>query len=850
MIFMFCARVFILARCLEFAYADVPTISYYGMTEIPKTLVPNDLPPSGVFYAVTPEDNGVDLYLGQEKFQLLRNNIFACRHAMTQKCQETLMSILGTTGTSLEKRLVGLIALAIIEAPIIFVMIAHLFHNEEHNIPHTTNIHIPGSALNGAASALTASTFVVKASSYQQQPENHWTTESTVTRTLTTATAAFRAPLVTQYAGQEPVLLLLPEDLAVRMQDLLERSASPTCGQLSNLKRQAFSGGEELCGFLGVAGAAQPGLDLETFQLMQNPMNWQLNFPRADLVQIWTAALDIMRDMIGAPEQIRNRVVLAAPFIFGLVLAWVENKQRVAVVNTISSAWLNTVTNRPTPTTTSMTSSSSSSSSKKPCRTDVLEPEGSSRMKLSGKIDMECGIAEYHIYGHYHQYEPDCGSMPTVPMDPDLFRTAYGIACNNLGNFLEKDMAQTIDTFGGYKAKSPIRGPEDYNFEFRWTRKEGTCKENNWWTEPSQECRSWYGRFVENELCFDKDLSALKQYGKVDFECGIAEYYVDNHAADEKSTGGFVDPWRVRTGLAKCSGETQVINTDLWLLIANKWCEFLGDGFSTKTFTKLWTKTDWGKDMEKFPDEWSSQGLDNTYSLRWKAKVGPACEVGQRPGFYKDMCVNTYMALHKSKHCQGQHGDALQYGTIEVLCGSAWYYIAKSGFQSDKEDLEEIKKGIPYDFTTKNLDVLNSFWKLTTHLSWNSVVEGGRTALNKEGKWTIVVTLFDLYQSTKGSFTISEKHSGDKRMFVTPTGNLTLMRFEFNPDDKQQTPVMQWWWNSNTTAPSVGLRRGDGMIFKNQAWNDQSPDGGRLVEGVDEPYMDDLNSLIFQMCRK
>lgn len=77
--------------------------------------------------------------------------------------------------------------------------------------------------------------------------------------------------------------------------------------------------------------------------------------------------------------------------------------------------------------------------------------------------------------------------------------SAYKSACQSLGDFLQKDMAQTANKFGDYKAKSPLKGVYDYAFEFRWTRKDPACKA--WWTDPEWECGLWYNSFLENTTC-------------------------------------------------------------------------------------------------------------------------------------------------------------------------------------------------------------------------------------------------------------------------------------------------------------------------------------------------------------
>lgn len=288
------------------------------------------------------------------------------------------MAILSTTGVLLDKRqAVAVLVLAIVYAPIIFAMILHLFHHEKNNIPHTTNLHLPGSNLNGVSQAMTASTFVVKAPGYKQSPGGTWATDFTVTRTMTTATTDDRTPLVTKYAEQKDVVLILTENMAAKLQEVIEDSASPTCAQLKNLKRQANPGGAELCGYAGAAGAAQPGLPLEDFLAIRNPLNFVLVFQAADVVRVFAAAMAMMQNMVGLPADLRYHAVRAAPWMFMLVFLWVQKKQRVATANTVSSEWLDSVTNSPTPTSTSTTSSSSSSSSKKPCRTDVLEVERS-----------------------------------------------------------------------------------------------------------------------------------------------------------------------------------------------------------------------------------------------------------------------------------------------------------------------------------------------------------------------------------------------------------------------------------------------------------------------------------------
>lgn len=341
-------------------------------------LQPTDLASHGAYYLRTPKDNGVDIYLGSGWENSLRGQIReTCRHAMSQTCQEGLMAFLGTTGAHLEKRILPLLfALAIVEIPIVFVVIVSMFHNYIQNIPQTTNLHLPGSNLNGASQAMTASTFVVKVPKYQQL-DGKWTTESTVTRTLTTATTDHTAPLVTQYPGQADVVLILTNDMAVELQRVIENSAYPTCAQLQNFKRQAFPGGAEYCGFAGAAGAAQPGLALENLLVLRNPLDFHLDFRGEDVVQIFAAAMAMMHGMIGAPDDLLYRAELSAPWIFMLVYSWVRYKQRVGTINTVSREWLNSVTTTPKPTRTSTTSSSSSTSSKKPCRTDVLEVDHS-----------------------------------------------------------------------------------------------------------------------------------------------------------------------------------------------------------------------------------------------------------------------------------------------------------------------------------------------------------------------------------------------------------------------------------------------------------------------------------------
>lgn len=331
------------------------------------------------------------------------------------------MAILSTTGTLLEKRQFGLLlALAIIDAPVICVMVLHLFHNEQNDLPHTSNLHVPGSNLNGAAQAMKASTFAISASRWEKSHNNYFTTATTVTRTLTTATTDDRAPLVTRYAGTKDVLLILPEDLAVRVQQMISDSAYPTCGGLTNVKHQTFQGGEEFCGFAGVAGEAQPGLQFKTFQLMRNPLDIRVGFQRADLVQVLAAAMQMMRDMVDPPEGVRNRALLAVPFILALVIDWVEKKQPAGTVNTISRAWLNSVTNSPTATTTSTTSSSSSSSSKKPCRTDVFEIQNSVSILFFAPFA-----------SNTYDIKPDCADGDCNGLNVDKKCTAVSDICDS-----------------------------------------------------------------------------------------------------------------------------------------------------------------------------------------------------------------------------------------------------------------------------------------------------------------------------------------------------------------------------------------------------------------------------------
>lgn len=105
----------------------------------------------------------------------------------------------------------------------------------------------------------------------------------------------------------------------------------------------------------------------------------------------------------------------------------------------------------------------------------------------------------------------------------------------------------------------------------------------------------------------------------------------------------------------------------------------------------------------------------------------------------------------------------------------------------------------------------------------------------------VSIELFDQCNKKKDSWVMTEKVAGTKRTFTTDTGMLTLKNFDFNPSDKQETPIMQWWWNSNNDVQAFGLRRADGMIFKNEAWNDASSDGDKVDGDVDEPYADPLN---------
>lgn len=68
------------------------------------------------------------------------------------------------------------------------------------------------------------------------------------------------------------------------------------------------------------------------------------------------------------------------------------------------------------------------------------------------------------------------------------------------------------------------------------------------------------------------------------------------------------------------------------------------------------------------------------------------------------------------------------------------------------------------------------------------------------------------------------------------------MNFEFElPGKTQERPVIQWNWSSNNAAQSFGLRRGDGMMFKNDAWDAKHKNPGKPDENIDEPYADPLN---------
>ncbi|KAE9965704.1 hypothetical protein BLS_007440 [Venturia inaequalis] len=685
---------------------------------------------------------------------------------------------------------------------------------------------------------MTASTFVVKAPGYIQSPEGTWATEFTVTRTMTTATTDDRTPLVTKYAEQKDVVLILTENMAAKLQEVIEDSAHPTCAQLKNLKRQANPGGEELCGYAGAAGAAQPGLPLEDFLAIRNPLNFVLAFQAADVVRVFAAAMAMMQNMVGLPTDLRYHAVRAAPWMFMLVFLWVQKKQRVATANTVSSEWLDSVTNSPTPTRTSTTSSSSSSSSKKPCRTDVLEVERSTEPDC---VDGDCNGLNVDKKCTATGAKKDClcwlwfevTGTPQI-MDPNFLDNLL------LWGAAYQPRVHTIDKFGDYKAKAPIKGVDDFAFEFRWTRKQTACE--RWWTDPKQECLSWYSAFTTNENCSDTYLSSLKQYGSVDFECGIAEYFIDNHAQDEKTTGGFVDPWRVRPAMAKCSGSSKILHLDLWHHIANEWCGFLGRGFSTQATIKLWTMKDWwGPDLTTFPKAWGEDAREYTYHLRWKPKIGPACEVEQWPGFYRDVCVNTYVGFDNT-HCRAKADSNLRLwsGTIETSCGNAWYFLESRGSHQESLDMIHDPKKIPYEFAGKDEGILTPFWKLTTYLTWNSGVEGGRLETSKPRLTFVSFELFNHYQESMGSRMISEKNGGAS--FTTATGNLTLTNFDFDPGDKQIRPVILWWWNSNNTAHSFGLRRGDGMIFKNDAWDAQNKDRAKVDENVDEPYADPLNT--------
>lgn len=104
-------------------------------------------------------------------------------------------------------------------------------------------------------------------------------------------------------------------------------------------------------------------------------------------------------------------------------------------------------------------------------------------------------------------------------------------------------------------------------------------------------------------------------------------------------------------GISKC--KSQMAGALLIeVSIANEWCEYLGQGFSTKTTTRLWTVKDWWEaDISTIPKEWGYASQDYTFHLRWKPKDGKACQDEQWPGFYKDVCVNTCMAFD-SKNCK------------------------------------------------------------------------------------------------------------------------------------------------------------------------------------------------------
>lgn len=106
----------------------------------------------------------------------------------------------------------------------------------------------------------------------------------------------------------------------------------------------------------------------------------------------------------------------------------------------------------------------------------------------------------------------------------------------------------------------------------------------------------------------------------------------------------------------------------------------------------------------------------------------------------------------------------------------------------------------------------------------------------------VSVDLFDHNQAKLKTWTLTEKNEETDIQYVTPTGTLTLKNFKFEPGDKQPDPEMHWWWESNNDVISAGLRRGDGMIFKNKAWEDKNPGKFRSAEDIDEPYMDHLNA--------
>jgi hypothetical protein len=154
----------------------------------------------------------------------------------------------------------------------------------------------------------------------------------------------------------------------------------------------------------------------------------------------------------------------------------------------------------------------------------------------------------------------------------------------------------------------------------------------------------------------------MHQYGSINTECSISKYYIEDKP--DKVADILFDT----TGLANkvnCFDDAYVqpIWEESWArhVISNKiatqlltldsavevWCDELAN-FSRHNITRIYDYKKYGpvKGFKELPDD-----TQTTFEFRWE-EINGACTKELWSGFYKDQCVDFYMAFRRNKICK------------------------------------------------------------------------------------------------------------------------------------------------------------------------------------------------------